>query len=228
MARRGAAETLPQIFIAVGTAAAIDGAILYRKKGRPLFPSSAVITGLLIALVLSPGQRWYVPLIAAGIAIGQKHILRIKNRPLFNPAVFGLLAAGFLFPTYYTWWGAYPWWLIVIPACYILHRLKLVKMPVTYALSFLSVSSIFSLVHGQSPFMYVPLINVFFIFIMLSEHRTAPWSTPGKFIYSGLAGVFSFTILTLFPQYDYSMWSLVAVNLLSRPLEKIKWQRKTV
>lgn len=228
VARHGTGGTIPQILIAVGTAAAIDEAIFYLRKKRLFFPSSAVITGLLIAFVLSPGQKWFAPLIAAAIAIGLKNVLRIDNRPLFNPAAFGLLAIGLLFPVYYTWWGAYPWWLIIIPVGYILHRLKLLWMPASYAVSFLAVSGLYSLVQGQSPLAYVSLINVFFIFIMLSEHRTAPRGTIARVVYSALAGGLSFIILTYFPRYDYSIWSLAAVNLLSRPLEKLNRLKKAV
>lgn len=64
--------TLPQILIAVFTATSLDLFINYIKLKKIIFPSSALITGMIIALVLSPGAKWFIPLIASFVAIAQK------------------------------------------------------------------------------------------------------------------------------------------------------------
>jgi Na+-transporting NADH:ubiquinone oxidoreductase subunit NqrB len=52
-----------------------------------VFPSGALITGLIIAMVLSPQLPWYVPIFASALAILSKHTLKTKRRPWFNPEV---------------------------------------------------------------------------------------------------------------------------------------------
>lgn len=89
----GAGNVLPQTALAVAAACLID--VTIRSDGR--FPVGALISGLIVALLLPEGQRWYVPLVAAAVAIGSKHVVRWRGRHLFNPAAAGVAAGVFLF-----------------------------------------------------------------------------------------------------------------------------------
>ena len=93
----GAGNVLPQTMIAVATACALDVALRSLLTGVTMFPIGAAISGLIVALLLSAGQPWYVPLVAASIAIGSKHLVRRRGRNVFNPAVAGIVAAVLLF-----------------------------------------------------------------------------------------------------------------------------------
>ena len=63
----------PGWLTAVGVAALMDAPLLRWQKGRWQFPSGAVLTGMLIALVLSSFEPWYVFAAAAAIAIAGKY-----------------------------------------------------------------------------------------------------------------------------------------------------------
>jgi hypothetical protein len=68
-------------------------------------PDSAIATGLFVALLLPPT----VPLLAAGTvafaAIGVKHVLRRRGRPVMNPAAVGVLLGVFLLGLAPAWWA---------------------------------------------------------------------------------------------------------------------------
>ncbi len=97
MHAHGVAGVLPQTLIAAATAAVLDFALRSAMTGVRAFPTNALISGLIVALLLAEGQPWYVPLTAAALAVGSKHLLRRRGRNIFNPAAFGVAASVLLF-----------------------------------------------------------------------------------------------------------------------------------
>jgi Na+-translocating ferredoxin:NAD+ oxidoreductase RnfD subunit len=93
----GVVEVVPQTLIATATAGGLDVALRTVATGARVIPTGAVISGLIVALLLPEGQPWYVPLAAASIAIGSKHLLRWRGN-VFNPAALGITASVLLFP----------------------------------------------------------------------------------------------------------------------------------
>lgn len=93
----GLGNVLPQAMIAVVTAAGLDGLLRYSLTGVRANPTNAVITGGIVALLLPEGQTWYVPLVAAALGIGSKHLLRWRGGNVFNPAAVGVAAAVLIF-----------------------------------------------------------------------------------------------------------------------------------
>jgi Na+-translocating ferredoxin:NAD+ oxidoreductase RnfD subunit len=93
---------------AIVTAALIDAVILRKKKGSWVFPDGAVLSGLFVAMVLSPYQPWYVFAAGGAIAVLSKYVFRTRFANVFNPAAFGLVACYYLFGALQNWWGALP------------------------------------------------------------------------------------------------------------------------
>lgn len=75
MVQHGITATLPQVLIALFTAGLADVLISYIKNKKIIFPLSALISGMIIALVLSPGVKWFIPLVASLAAILPRQIL---------------------------------------------------------------------------------------------------------------------------------------------------------
>lgn len=98
----------PQLAAAVGLAALIDLAILRIRKGVWEFPSGAVLTGLILAMILSPHEAWYVAAAGSAIAIVSKYLVRTPSANVFNPAALALVATYYLFDSGQSWWGALP------------------------------------------------------------------------------------------------------------------------
>ena len=96
----------PGLLAAIVTAAIIDVPILRLRSGRWTFPSGAILSGLLIAMVLSPREPAYVAASASAIAVLSKYLARTRSANVFNPAALALVAVFYLFAPGENWWGA--------------------------------------------------------------------------------------------------------------------------
>src|SRR5262249_28755670 len=82
--------------------------ILRWRNGAWEFPSGAVLTGIIIAMVLAPQEPWYVPACSSAFAIASKYIFRSRSANIFNPAALALVAGFYAFHAGQSWWGALP------------------------------------------------------------------------------------------------------------------------
>ncbi len=87
---------------------AIDAPILRLRERTWQFPSGALLTGLIVAMILSPQEPWYVAAATSAIAIVSKYVLRTRTANLFNPAALALVGTFYVFDTGQSWWGALP------------------------------------------------------------------------------------------------------------------------
>lgn len=106
----GVALIAPGLVAACGVAMLIDAPILRYREGAWQFPSGALLTGMLIAMILSPYQPWYIAAVAAAIGILSKYVARTRSANIFNPAALALVIAYYVFNerTGQSWWGALP------------------------------------------------------------------------------------------------------------------------
>jgi len=77
----------PGLVGAVLVAAALDIVIIRRRQGAWEFPSGAILTGMFVAMILSPQQPWYVAAITSAAAIFSKYVFRTRsaNYPTMAP-----------------------------------------------------------------------------------------------------------------------------------------------
>ncbi len=104
----GISAIVPGLAAAIAAAGIIDALVLRKQYGAWEFPDGAVLTGFLVAMVLSPFQPWYVSACAALTGIASKHLFRTRSANVFNPAALGLVAMFYVFGTGQSWWGALP------------------------------------------------------------------------------------------------------------------------
>ncbi|HEU0167431.1 MAG TPA: RnfABCDGE type electron transport complex subunit D [Chloroflexota bacterium] len=98
------APALLRIGLAAGAAVVVD--LLFKSiKAKRELPDSALLTGFIVAMVLSPTVPLGVPILAAALAVTSKHLLAGKRGHVLNPAAFGLLITGVLLSTEQSWWG---------------------------------------------------------------------------------------------------------------------------
>lgn len=182
---------------AIAACALLDLAIRKLFLKRELrFPSSAVITGIIIDSIAPLNAPVIAILAAAAVAIVSKYLLRIKGRHVFNPATLGLLVALSLFRLGDVWWAAsgfnfagfaVPVTFLLVIACYMAGKLKV-------AIPFLIIAAV---LYAATEFANVPLtaagmlsffasMPYYFAFIMLSEPRTSP-NLPREQVVFGVA-----------------------------------------
>src|SRR5579883_2697299 len=93
---------------AVLVAALFDGIILRLRKKAWEFPSGAILTAMIVAMVLRAQEPWYVTAATALIGIAAKYVVRSRHANVLNPAAFGIVVSFYLFHTGQSWWGALP------------------------------------------------------------------------------------------------------------------------
>lgn len=100
--------SLESIAIGMATAAVIDAGIVGSAEGIAMFPSGALLTGFIVAVILSPIEPWPVVAVTSAVAIASKYLVRVQGANVFNPAALALAVAAIAFGSGESWWGALP------------------------------------------------------------------------------------------------------------------------
>jgi Na+-translocating ferredoxin:NAD+ oxidoreductase RnfD subunit len=82
-----------QVLIAVCAAVALDMTLHRVLRGEPpLFPLSAVITGLSLSILVNYAHGLAYALVPVFLAISSKYVFTFRGRHVYNPALFGVAA----------------------------------------------------------------------------------------------------------------------------------------
>jgi Na+-translocating ferredoxin:NAD+ oxidoreductase RnfD subunit len=209
--------------VAVSFSLVLDILLGLIEKRKKIMPDGAIITGLIISLILSTTTDWSVVAATAVISILSKHLFVYKKKPIFNPAVFGLLLSILIFHTGQSWWGSFgdlPAWTIVfllIGGYQVTNRIN--KYPQVF--SFLGVSFVllylmnYLNVGGVSDALRPPFINatLFFGFFMLTDPPTSPAKVKDQIIFGVLTAAAGTIIYGLFGGLMYMFIGLLIGNL---------------
>ncbi len=201
----GIRRIAPGLAAAVVVAGVMDLLILRKMHGDWEFPSGAVLTGLIVAMILTPQEPWYVGACTSAIAIGSKYIARTRSANIFNPAALALVATFYIFNTGQSWWGALPeitpWALLLLAATGIFITDRVNKFPL--ALVFLGVYfGLFTLTtYVSEPGRVAEVFRapdlhatLFFAFFILTDPPTSPVRYPDQIVCAVLVALVSFGI----------------------------------
>jgi Na+-translocating ferredoxin:NAD+ oxidoreductase RnfD subunit len=223
-AGEGVRLVAPGLISAVTVAAAIDAAILRVKADAWRLPSGAILTGFLIAMVLSPHEPSYVPACTALIAIVSKYVCRTRSANVFNPAALALVATFYLFDTGQSWWGALPELMpaalpvLLIGGVFIADRVN--KMPLV--LSFLAAyfllfttTSFVGAPAGVAEVFRTPDVQavLFFAFFILTDPPTSPVKYPEQLLCGAIVGVVSYAVFEWVGAACYLLVGVLAGNV---------------
>ncbi len=226
----GYENILGQTAVAILLTGITNSTIEYFRTKTLKISDSGLITGLIIAMVLAPNSSLLLTGLQSILAIASKYILRINNRPIFNPAAFGLMIGLIFFNSVLGWWGDYYHILTIVAGAILLTKYtghwKMIFAFLT-TLSILIIAK--ALITGTSAFdqLYLNVsISSFFIFFMLTDPKTSPL-LPNQFIpFAILAALGSFIGITFLPSALFVSGLLLAnlsvpyLNYLS--LQKIR------
>ena len=223
MTRIGAEDTWRQFLIAPASAVFFE-LIFRRLSGRtPYDVRSALISGLIIALVLQPGAALYIPVFAAFAAIGSKYAIRFDSRHVFNPANLGLLLSGALFGAYFFWWGAEVTWLVILLGALIALRYRRLHL----VLIFLAVQFLVLGIHFRSLGAAALMINYFFVFVMLVEPKTSPIRKNGRLVYGALTSLIASLLIIPGAAFDPWLLSLFIANITVPLINRVTYGNKS-
>ena len=202
------ARVVPGLFGAVAVAVLIDVPILRWREGAWIFPDGAICSALLVAMILSPMQPWYVATISSAAAVLSKYLFCIRTANVFNPAALALVATFYPFGTAQSWWGALseigPVGLVAVFATGLFIAARVNKLPLmvaflgAYFLLFTMTAFIGDPGHVAEIFRE-PDVNaaLFFAFFMLSDPPTSPAKQQDQIVYAVIVAVASYAVFEI-------------------------------
>lgn len=220
-------KALLPVLIAVITTTFLDLFIEYFKSKTWLFPQSALISGLFIGGLLTQGLQWRIYALAGIIAIISKHLIKIKQKHVFNPANLGVLIVSLIFGASHTWWISSPLILVLIFGIFIIWRLRRFDLAISFLVGYYLINSIIEILQGtQFSEIYYTIINggviYFFSMFMLIEPKTNPSARKQRVAY-GVSVAILFTLFHFFiPQHDIVL-ALAVGNIFVPMLNKLKF-----
>lgn len=231
----GVVRAGPQLVLAVAVSIGVDLAFSLGRGESPSLPDGALISGMMVGLIIVPGAPLTGVILASGLAAGSKHILRVPQFHLFNPAALGLLFSLALIPAGQSWWGA----LSDLPAPFLIALLtgggfvawrvnKLAAVLAflgTYFTGFTLAALIFG---GSSPVVAAvfrpPFLNaaLFFGLLMVTDPATSPNRFADQLSYGAIIGVVSAGAFAAIHGLHYLFIGLLIGNAFSA------WRRTVV
>jgi Na+-translocating ferredoxin:NAD+ oxidoreductase RnfD subunit len=222
----GISQTSSLLASAIGVAALIDAVILRVRRGAWEYPSGAVLTGMIVAMVLSPHEPLYVAAIASSIGVLSKYVVRTRTANVFNPAALGLVIVAHWFGAGESWWGALPdaaafWW-IVLAATGIFIADRVNKMP--FVLAF---AGVYYLAFTLTAFVGDPRqvaevyrtpdvqALMYFSFFILTDPPTSPVKFRPQIVCGTAVALVSYGFFEVVGGADYLLVGVLAGNLIS-------------
>jgi Na+-translocating ferredoxin:NAD+ oxidoreductase RnfD subunit len=223
----------PGLAVAVALAAAIDLVVLRIREGSWVFPSGAILTALIVAMVISAQERWYVAAITTVVAVLSKYVFRGRSANIFNPAALGIVSMFYVFEMGQSWWGALPdvtpAALAVLFATGIFITARVNKMPMV--LAFLGVYyALFTLTaFVGDPRLVAEIYRtpdlqavLFFAFFILTDPPTSPTRHRDQIISGVIVAVVSYAVFEWIGVVYYLLAGVLAGNVWEA------WRRKRV
>ncbi|MDD5455252.1 MAG: RnfABCDGE type electron transport complex subunit D [Candidatus Ratteibacteria bacterium] len=213
--------------IAVVSASVIETLLLYFKNKSLKITESSVISGLIVAYVISSyGDLWKI-VFAAALAILSKHLIRFRQKHIFNPAAFGIFFAIILLGASTQWKGTYLWYILAPLGIYFTYKINKLEVITGYAVISL-------ILFGTQAFMQkVPLWNIwgyfsyFYVFVMVIEPKTTPVKPIGKYIFGAGIAVLIFILTEIGIKFDVELLSLLVMNT-TIPLSKLLFKKQAI
>lgn len=209
----------PLMVVGIGTS--LD-AVVHRLRGQRVFPSSALITSLLVALIIAPEAGLAPMIIAVVLAQVSKYVLR-SPRHWFNPAALGIVGSAWLYQVPVSWWAVSWSWipaaLIIVWMVVVLRQLRRLWLPAT----FMAVYLIWLAGTMAAGFNVLRVLldgtTALFVFVMLTEPMTSPAVRSWKYLFGVLVGVLVIAVSRLSPsaplQIDVLLVSLLLANAVA-------------
>jgi Na+-translocating ferredoxin:NAD+ oxidoreductase RnfD subunit len=201
--REGIGLVAPGLLAAVIVAGTIDVLLLRRLREAWEFPSGAILTGLIVAMVLTPHEPWYVAACTSAAAIASKYIARTRSANIFNPAALALVATFYVFNTGQSWWGALPeitplaLVVLVATGAFIADRVNKIPLVLIFLATYFGLFTLTTFLGdpGKSAEIFrAPDLHavLFFAFFILTDPPTSPVRYPDQLVCGVLIALASY------------------------------------
>jgi ferredoxin-NADP reductase/Na+-translocating ferredoxin:NAD+ oxidoreductase RnfD subunit len=214
----------------------------------PANPESPIITGLILALIITPALSLSTLLfvvMASFLAMASKYLLTYRDKHLFNPAAIAVVITSLGAGQSASWWvGSAPLVpVVLIGGLLLVRKIRRGAMVSGFFGAVLGATVVLSLLAGNDPVsaLQKTLLHssaLFLGFVMLTEPLTAPVTSRKQRWYGVLTGLLLPPQVHLFSLYSTPQLALSVGNIYSffvsptgRPLlrfkEKLRWGKQT-
>jgi Na+-translocating ferredoxin:NAD+ oxidoreductase RnfD subunit len=211
---------------AVSAAGLVDALILRSTKKAWEFPSGAVLTAMIVAMVLRAQEPWYVVTVTSVIAILSKYIFRSRAANVFNPAALAIVATFYVFHTGQSWWGALTevtplaQVALLVTGVFITDRVNKMPLVLTFLGTHFLLFTVTAFISDPRPVAEVfrpPDLEaaLFFAFIILTDPPTSPAKYPDQIACGVIVAAVS---------YAFFEWVGVVYYLLAGVLAGNVWE----
>ena len=216
----------PGLLSAAVVAGLVDALIIRARKKVWEFPSGALLTTMIVAMVLRAQEPWWVTTITSVAAILSKYLFRSRHANVFNPAALAIIASFYVFHTGQSWWGALTevplaaQLVLVLAGLFITDRINKIPLVLaflgTYFLLF-TLTAFVSEPRRVAEVFRPPDIEavLFFAFIILTDPPTSPAKYPDQMVCGAIVAVVS---------YAFFEWAGVVYYLLAGVLAGNVWE----
>ena len=222
----GIARVWPGLVWGSLAAMAIDAVILrFRNRNQDWeFPSGALLTAVIVAMVLSPAEPWPITAITAVIGVASKYVFRRGTANIFNPAALALVITFYIFNTAQSWWGALPelpiYAVAVLLATGLFITDRVNKMPLVLAFLGAYFLLFTATAYAADPTRVVEIFrapdlhaSLFFAFFILTDPPTSPTKYPHQIICGALVAVVGFAVFEWLGAAHYLLAGVLAGNI---------------
>jgi Na+-translocating ferredoxin:NAD+ oxidoreductase RnfD subunit len=213
----------PVVLGGVVGAMIVDAPILRYREGEWVFPDGALLTGLIVAMVLSPMEPWYVAAVTAAIGVVSKYLIRAGKANVFNPAAFALVATFYWFHTGQSWWGALPELtpfalvLLFATGVFITDRVNKIPLVLSFLGAYYLLVTITAFVGNpakvaalyRAPDLHAAL---FFAFFMVTDPPTSPPKQRDQLVNGVIVAVASYAMFELIGAAYFLLAGLLVAN----------------
>ena len=199
-------NALLNLAVAVALAVAIDFVATAVKGDKAAFPDGAILTGMIVAFLISPFEPTSTVVIAVTAALVSREVLRTKWSNVFNPAAVALVVSGYFAGASQSWWGALPdlgiAGALVVLALGVLIADRVNKLPMvtlflgTY-FGLCTVAALFGLGSEVAGIFRAPDVHaaLFFALFMLDDPPTSPVRYEDQVVYGVIVATLAYLLL---------------------------------
>jgi len=221
---QGFRAVMTGLTIAAVSAGLVDLLILRARKKAWEFPSGAVLTAMIIAMVLRAQEPWYVVTTTSVAAVLSKYLFRTRSANVFNPAALAIVASYFVFHTGQSWWGALtdvgPVAKVVLLAAgvFITDRVNKLPLVLTFLGAYFLLFTVMAF--GSNPLAVAEIFRtpdaeaaLYFAFIILTDPPTSPAKYPDQIVCGLIVAVVSFAFFELAGVVYFLLAGVLAGNV---------------
>jgi Na+-translocating ferredoxin:NAD+ oxidoreductase RnfD subunit len=202
----------------------LDVLILKVKKKTWEFPSGAILTAMIVAMVLRAQEPWYVITLTSLFAILSKYIFRSRTANVFNPAALAIVVSFYVFHSGQSWWGALtdvtPIAKVVLITAGVIVTDRVNKMPLVVAFlgAYFLLFTVTAFVSNPLPVAEIfrtPDVEavLYFATIILTDPPTSPAKYPDQLVCGVIVAVVSFAFFEWGGVVYYLLAGVLAGNL---------------